>query len=102
MKNNIFRCTCDRCGTVIEEHPDATEKGVSSVLLNVEGTLIPTLNSKLGRGLAPLKFEDLCEKCEARVLSLLEQVVKTGKGRGKAKTKTVKKKNTTKPTSAAA
>jgi hypothetical protein len=64
----LTRCTCDRCKSIIEETPNtdsATERAGDPLLyLEARG---------LGRK-EPLRFDDLCARCKARVEALLAQL----------------------------
>lgn len=62
----LTRFTCDRCKNIIQETQDSSasqERGYPLLYLEAQ---------KFGR--PALRFDDLCDKCEARVAALLDQL----------------------------
>ena len=97
MKEAVVRFTCDRCRSVIAENQGnglSEDEPREGPHLRITGELLG--KAKGGDHESPIEFADLCEKCEARIVSLIEAIMKTGKGK-KKKAKVVKKKNSRKP-----
>lgn len=85
MKELLTRSTCDRCAVVIDEqhsNGESEDEKTGEPQLRVGGQLLK---------IPPIQFDDLCAKCKARIVSLIEAILKTGKGKRK-KTKAVKAK----------
>ncbi len=99
MREAVIRDKCDRCGIVIRESANTGQEGEDGEdgkahLFAVGGTLLTKVkgvNDEL------ISYQDLCSKCEARIISLVEAIMKSGKGRkskSRGKGKTTRTKNT--------
>jgi len=98
MREILSRLTCDRCNaTIHEEKTDDTEGEKSCIGIDVSGTIVSDASGVSGD---QFSYTDLCGKCSIRLRSLIEDMVKTGKGRSTPRKK--KKVSVTKNTSATA
>ena len=97
MREVVLKLKCDRCHGVIEESgpKESVEGEDKEPMVCLSGAVLDRVP-----GLDPdalIQFDDLCTKCEDRIVSLIEAIMKSGKGRGKAKAKVVTKKNNATP-----
>jgi len=103
MREKVSRVSCDRCKSVIRERSDGGANGTgkqsdeepaaTKVYFEISGHLVSKVK---GVDACPISFDDLCDKCVKRVISLVEAIVKSGKGKGK-KSKGRKTTNTKPP-----
>ena len=72
-RKHLTLTSCDRCGKTIEEAAyagtEADESKKPKVYIESRG---------VGHD-DPIRYDDLCTACSARVIALMEQISKTGK-----------------------